>query len=1388
MSEIAPAKRIALVTNALTGLELSGGNRDVAMVYSLLTDPTLGSCSTDSPPPIHQCENRYRFEQVLGTLISNWKVADQLILYFSGHGEIRGGTYCLKIGTTDDDYLPFDNIVNELSSHNVTRAIIMLDTCFSGAATRIKTDSAIKSVIELPKLSKGIAILASSQPSEISHELPDGSSSVFTGLLCEGIRSGLGNNSTIDGLISISDIVEFIGSRLEKDDRFAKISQKPVYTINAADRSIWISRNISGGTTEEKLKQAPLITSFDELKLWYEKTEQNSPDRLPCPAASLEDLDWDLIHVFYTKIHKKAATNIDKDNILRQLQLYSPVSHQGNKCLHTSAVLCFTKRPDLIIPQAKSTFFIGNLEDKEFVREDINGPLSEQVVQLIKIIVENLDTVSYISKTGLREQRLEIDQDLIRELISNAITHRDYNQSGNVTVMLKPDVLEIKNPGKFPDDFSWVSIFEKGSFGSRPINPAISHYLSHLLAFEGVGRGLAIIKKYIDSNGPDSIALTEYPGPFTCISILRHKQKAQLDTVVSGNNTINLGSFVAPPDLEKLRTDYLSHLRRAYHALDFRGIQQLESFSRELPLENIYVPLLARPESLEGDIWERSQRLAGRMVKSDKIPEESLAPLEKRENRPIHVEEALRGQSRLVVLGDPGSGKSTLLKYLTLRLAAEADAPLPILVPLNAYARALQQSDVSLQAFLSRYYAGIAQGVANLSPLFNAAIEKGQSIILLDGLDEVQEGRSHLVNKVEAFAADVVEKGNKLIVTSRIVGYNDAPLSSKWKLYTLLDFDQEAIEAFVSKWCLTFETTTLGDTPEARRAAEIERRALLDAINANPGVARLAANPLLLTILALIKRQGVLLPNRRVELYELYLETLLSSWNRARSLDKQPVGPDLNPNETLLTLGSLALWLRQENPTAGVVPEEALLSELTRQYMSDDWGLKRGPASEKAHEFLESVRRYSNLLVERGPKLYGFLHLTFEEILAAYGIYQRGQLEIENGLAIIREHLIDPAWRETILLAVGVWGLANKQPRVAGEVVRAILKMDCTGMYVGQNILIAGACLEDVGGEGLGRVAVEEVITALTETSKNRSLPPATQRDAGFSLGRLSSINKTFLTSIRPDIDSWVSIPAGIFLYGDEKQKISVKEPIVVAKYPVTNMQYRRFIEAGGYDRREFWSNDGWAWRKGKWETNTPDFLRSLLENRPVEKRNEPFYWLHPKWNNPLAPVVAVSWFESEAYANWLSKDLGKQVRLPTELEWELSSRGTDGREYPWGDKFDRNKLNCAEFWAGVENLTDPDIWNKWFKEGEEIASTTIVGQFPEGQSPYGIQDLSGCIWEWTNSWYEKGRKNRVVRGGAWPNNCADARSYYRNSYYPDLYSLNVGFRLISSDLINPNL
>src|SRR5262249_13793610 len=159
----------------------------------------------------------------------------------------------------------------------------------------------------------------------------------------------------------------------------------------------------------------------------------------------------------------------------------------------------------------------------------------------------------------------------------------------------------------------------------------------------------------------------------------------------------------------------------------------------------------------------------------------------------------------VVGLGDPGSGKSTLLKVLALALADKEDGPLPILLPLNAYARRLQQGDITLSQLCGEYYARRQDKLAQVGALFQHALAQHQAIVLLDGLDEVQAHRALLVRLVQDFVAEHIPlpydllqaqeygdrspgivSGNRVVVTSRIVGYDTAPLRGpQWRTYTL---------------------------------------------------------------------------------------------------------------------------------------------------------------------------------------------------------------------------------------------------------------------------------------------------------------------------------------------------------------------------------------------------------------------------------------------------------------------------------------------------------------------------------------------------------------------------------------------------------------------------
>ena len=199
-----------------------------------------------------------------------------------------------------------------------------------------------------------------------------------------------------------------------------------------------------------------------------------------------------------------------------------------------------------------------------------------------------------------------------------------------------------------------------------------------------------------------------------------------------------------------------------------------------------------------------------------------------------------------------------------------------------------------------------------------------------------------------------------------------------------------------------------------------------------------------------------------------------------------------------------------------------------------------------------------------------------------------------------------------------------------------------------------------------------------------------------------------------------------------------------MSRYPVTNAQFRAFVVA-----EDGYGNDGW-WQKWQ-KPETPHESYWKENNRPVEQ---------------------VNWYEAMAFCRWLSKKLDLDIRLPTEEQWEKAARGTDGREYPWGDGYKMGYANIDETYgeAGIYNLEE----------------TSAVGIYPQGQSPYGLMDMSGNVWEWClNKWDDPQITDadisggcRVVRGGAWDFYSGNCRSSSRGYWLPRLRDPYRGFRL----------
>ena len=135
--------------------------------------------------------------------------------------------------------------------------------------------------------------------------------------------------------------------------------------------------------------------------------------------------------------------------------------------------------------------------------------------------MEVLSPVSNLGRSPIRSEEPEVPSPVVRELISNAIAHRDYTRNGSVRVRVLPDVLEVSSPGAFPSGVTWESLIG-GKLESVPRDPAIAVYLGMLGALEQVNRGFEVFRKFRKDNGPNSIVYEELGAGTTVIRVKLH--------------------------------------------------------------------------------------------------------------------------------------------------------------------------------------------------------------------------------------------------------------------------------------------------------------------------------------------------------------------------------------------------------------------------------------------------------------------------------------------------------------------------------------------------------------------------------------------------------------------------------------------------------------------------------------------------------------------------------------------------------------------------------------------------------------------------------------------------------------------------------------------------
>jgi hypothetical protein len=347
------------------------------------------------------------------------------------------------------------------------------------------------------------------------------------------------------------------------------------------------------------------------------------------------------------------------------------------------------------------------------------------------------------------------------------------------------------------------------------------------------------------------------------------------------------------------------------------------------------------------------------------------------------------------------------------------------------------------------------EGGPALWKALEAELDEGHALVFLDGVDEEPDElrRLGLVKQVERFLEST---RSRCLVTSRPAGY--FRIQSDAGHFTLPNFDETQIEAFARQWHVAFEQGRNPRDPDLDRA---QRRAgeLLSDIRSNPRVNELAANPLMLVIMMLIREHGMRLPDRRVELYDRAVRLLLGIWRNLRSELEASVGEteELAVEDLLKALGQVG-WSAHHDPS-GLIPGPRLMDELADAIRLVD------PDGDDpyvlARSYMNAAAEISGLLEERAAGIFSFWHQTFEEFLAA--------AYLARDLNTTKDQLIrvadDPRWQEVVLLTIGHAGVLHHQEITAGSLVQALLteRPGPTERLLHWRVRLSAACIvEDV--------------------------------------------------------------------------------------------------------------------------------------------------------------------------------------------------------------------------------------------------------------------------------------------------------------------------------------
>jgi HEAT repeat protein len=633
--------------------------------------------------------------------------------------------------------------------------------------------------------------------------------------------------------------------------------------------------------------------------------------------------------------------------------------------------------------------------------------------------------------------------------------------------------------------------------------------------------------------------------------------------------------------MKTLREAYCEALSAQWKMLDFRGIMHVDMNNPiSIPLKDVFIlpDVLAEPLPSDCETLPREDNYEYRIIQkilSNEIQQDNQQTLVRPTQNAttsgrwtrIDFLAALGQHKQLIVLGDPGAGKTTLLRYLLLQIISNQKSVLknipdntlfiPFYISLSSYTEIClhqQKNNIAFDEFiplyLQEYY------LERFTDFIQEALANKQIFFLLDGLDEItdRDHRVALISQLKKFTD--THEGNYFVITSRIVGYKNILPSPRlgYTEYTLADFAPSQIKMFTDQWCLAYEIWVKGEkeSTQIKESAKQESEQLFEATQHNEGVRRLALNPLLLTILALIQRQGVTLPGHRAELFDLCATTLLDTWLTAKGYSRDS---RMSKNDMVKLLRPLAFWMHEQSDV-NIITKEQLETQIKELLGTRNITPNGSSIDERMQHFLNVVRGKTGILVEKGKDQFGFLHLTFEEYFAARELIVR-----KDRKEFIKQHLHVPHWREVILLATGIIGIQlSDEDGVTDLIQEAILKAKSPyERWLQRDLLFAGYCAaDDISMSVSCEDSIIEQIVYHFLTSPYHSLGEACEKV--FSTWRGTPIARKAEGLIVPLLTRQISPPSSNDTLADFSSRDTYFEKKILTRYQQLIQQQQKAL------------------------------------------------------------------------------------------------------------------------------------------------------------------------------------------------------------------------------------